>query len=217
MFRRQRKFRQNVKLETLKNVFGHEKRSFQTTVRYLASTEARPDSVAPITVVCLTRPREPRSTHGTRRARELVQSRESRKRIGGSRGYRLHSPFHRASVPSGPVTIGGAISREIEHAARLYSSEVEARPGRLLNSSRSALLHHGCTPPFAALLSNGKQPCLQRKRKRERERERERERGVPVFNSIKNKPAPRNYPRYQRRSLARYTPICDGLPVKSLA
>ncbi|KAK1118724.1 hypothetical protein K0M31_014727 [Melipona bicolor] len=62
---------------------------------------------------------------------------ESRKRIEGSRGYRLRSPFHRASVPSGPVTIGGAISREMEHAARLYSSEVEARPGRLLNSSRS--------------------------------------------------------------------------------
>ena len=98
---------------------------------------------------------------------------ESRKRIGGSRGYRLHSPFHRASVPSGPVTIGGAISREMEHAARLYSSEVEARPGRLLNSSRSAFLHHGYTPPFAALLSNGKQPCLQRERERERERKRE--------------------------------------------
>lgn len=113
-------------------------------------------------VVRLTRPREPRSTHGT--PLELVQNPS---RLKGSE-VRVVAASIRPSigagcrVPSRSVTIGDAISREMEHAGRLYSSEVEVRPPSELYSLGS--LASWIMLPFVALLSNGKHRVERRPR-----------------------------------------------------
>lgn len=118
----------------------------------------------------------------------------------------------RFAVASGPERlgpIGGAISREMEHAGRLYSSEVEAGPpGELAEPSCAAprraarlscIMDHAA---FCGTVIQREAPCTPASR---------------VIQLKINRPqlfGPRTAAcrrtRYRRRSVA-VTPICDGL------